>query len=116
MFWSALDQILTDKLSDLVPHYIKVFCECLLHHNEPQFINGSEVRFITSSTEEARKMLKEADIVTDDALLDQRITILNDRCMTKQVPIDIFRQELERKKSKDGDAESTAGKQTKIIP
>ena len=107
MFWSALDQILTDKLSDLVPHYIKVFCECLLHHNEPQFINGSEVRFITSSTEEARKMLKEADIVTDDALLDQRITILNDRCMTKQVPIDIFRQELERKKSKDGDAEST---------
>lgn len=107
MFWSALDQILTDKLSDLVPHYIKVFCECLLHHNEPQFIKGSEVRFITSSTEEARKMLKEADIVTDDALLDQRITILNDRCMTKQVPIDIFRQELERKKSKDGDAEST---------
>ena len=107
MFWSALDQILTDKLSDLVPHYIKVFCECLLHHNEPQFIKGSEVRFITSSTEEARKMLKEADIVTDDALLDQRITILNDRCMTKQVPIDIFRQELERKKSKDGDTEST---------
>ena len=52
-------------------------------------------------------MLKEADIVTDDALLDQRITILNDRCMTKQVPIDIFRQELERKKSKDGDTEST---------
>ena len=106
-FWSALDQILTDKLSDLVPHYIKVFCECLLHHNEPQFIKGSEIRFITNSNEEARKMLNKAAIVTDDTLLGQRITIMNDRCMTKQVPIDIFRKALEGKKSKDGDPEST---------
>lgn len=104
MFWSALDQILTDKLSDLVPHYIKVFCEYLLHHNEPKFIKESEVRFITNSTEEARALLKKADIVTDDKLLDQRITILNDRCMTKQVPIAVFREELAKKE--DGDSES----------
>lgn len=104
MFWSALDQILTDRLSDLVPHYIKVFCEYLLHHNEPNFIKESEVRFITNSTEEARKFLKEADIVTDDKLLDQRITILSDRCMTKQAPIEFFRDQLAEKK--DGDPAS----------
>lgn len=104
MFWSALDQILTDKLSDLVPHYIKVFCEYLLHHNEPTFIKESEVRFITNRTEEAREMMKKADIVTDDNLLDQRITILNDRCMTKQVPISLFREELAKKN--DGDSKS----------
>lgn len=104
MFWSALEQILTDKLSDLVPHYIKVFCEYLLRHNEPEFIRESEVRFITNSTEEAISLLKKADIVSDDVLLDQRITILNSRCMTKQVPISIFRDEL--KKRQDGEIES----------
>lgn len=106
MFWSALDQILADKLIDLVPHYIKVFCECLLHHNEPEFIKSSEVRFIANSTEEARNMLKQADIVKDDTLLGQRITIMNERCMTKQVPISIFREELHGKKDKSGDTES----------
>lgn len=105
MFWSALEQILTDKLSDLVPHYIKVFCECLLHHNEPHFVSGSEVRFITSSTDEARALLKQADIVTDDSLLGERITILNKRAMTKQVPLEKFREALEKNKHKDGDAD-----------
>ena len=105
MFWLALDQILTDKLSDLVPHYIKVFCECLLHHNEPAFIKGSEVRFITNSTDEARKLLKSSNIVTNDELLDQQITILNERCMTKQVPIAIFREKLAEGKD-DRDSES----------
>lgn len=105
MFWAALSQILDDKLSDLVPHYIKVFCECLLHHNEPDFVHGSEVRFITTKTDEARKMLKAADIVADKSLLDKRITILNDRCMTKQIPLCDFREELEKKKSGEGDNE-----------
>ena len=105
MFWLALDQILTDKLSDLVPHYIKVFCECLLHHNEPAFIKGSEVRFITNSTDEARKLLKSSNIVTNDELLDQQITILNERCMAKQVPIAIFREKLAEEKD-DRDSES----------
>ena len=63
------------------------------------------MRFITNSSKEARELLRDADIVTDDALLDQRITILNDRCMTKQVPIQIFREELEKKK--DADSKST---------
>lgn len=103
-FWSALNQILTDKLNDLVPHYIKVFCKYLLHHDEPEFIKGSEVRFISNSTDESRKLLQEANIVANDTLLNQQITILNDRCMTKQVPIKIFLEEIE--KQKDGDEES----------
>ena len=107
MFWSALGQILTDKLSDLVPHYIKVFCEYLLHHNEPNFIKESEVRFISKDTEDARKLLKKADIVTDDTLLSKRITILNKRSMTKQVPIEEFRKELEKKNNTEGDTELT---------
>ena len=96
MFWSALDQILKNQLCDLVPHYIKVFCKNLLLHNEPTFIKGSEVRFVESDTEKARTILRESDVYTKDDLLDKRITILNDRCMTKQVPIDIFCSELDK--------------------
>lgn len=106
MFWSALTQILTDELNDLVPHYIKVFCEYLLHHNEPRFIRESEVKFITNDSEEAKKYLIEADIVKDDSLLSQRITILNHRCMTKQVPINKFREEL-KKEEEDSDPAQT---------
>lgn len=96
MFWLALNQILNNQLCDLVPHYIKVFCKNLLLHNEPIFIKGSEVRFIESDTEKARSLLKESDIYTQDELLDKRITILNDCCMTKQVPIDVFCSALKK--------------------
>lgn len=96
MFWSALDQILKNQLCDLVPHYIKVFCKNLLLHNEPVFVENSEVRFIESETMKARSILKESDVYTKDELLDKRITILNNRCMTKQVPIDIFNSELSK--------------------
>ena len=96
LFWSALDQILTNQLCDLVPHYIKVFCKNLLLHNEPKYIKGSEVRFITSSSEDAQLGLKAASIYTDDTLLDKQITILNDRCMTKQVPLEVFCSELSK--------------------
>lgn len=105
MFWAALSQILTDKLSDLVPHYIKVFCEYLLRHNEPRFIDGSEVRFISGDTNEAQSILKESDIFKDDTLLSERITLLSKRCMTKQVPIDKFRAELLKNKHQGEDAD-----------
>lgn len=105
MFWSALDQILNDKLSDLVPHYIKLFCECLLRHDEPTFIEESEVRFIANNTEDARNLLKKADILTEDALLSQRITIMNSRCMTNQVPIKMFREALGSNKETDASAD-----------
>lgn len=49
-----------------------------------------------SDTEKARTILRESDVYTKDDLLDKRITILNDRCMTKQVPIDIFCSELDK--------------------
>ena len=102
MFWSAIDQILKDQLCDLVPHYIKVFCKNLLLHNEPTFIKGSEIRFVESSTDDARKFLKKSDVYTKEELMDSRITILNDRCMTKQVPIKDFCAALDNDESEDG--------------
>lgn len=109
MFWSALDQILTDKLSDLVPHYIKVFCEHLLHHNEPEFVRESEVRFIANTNEDAQKWLSEAAIVKSDDSLDHRITILSQRQMSKQVPYDEFCKALAEKRSHEEDDDPEDG-------
>ncbi len=103
MFWSALDQILTDKLSDLVPHYIKVFCECLMHHDEPKCIKESEIKFITNSVDDAKSLLTKADIVTDNSFLDCRITILSEHCMSSQTPIEEFRKEVARKEKTEAE-------------
>lgn len=107
MFWSALSRILTDELCDLVPHYVKVFCEHLLHHNEPKFVKESEIRFISNSTEDAKRILKDAINVETDDMLDHRITLMSVRTMSKQAPIDMFCRELDQKKSKDGSSEIT---------
>lgn len=90
MFWLALDQIINNQLSDLVPHYIKVFCKHLLLHSEPNFIKTSELRFIGNRSKKAIKKLKKTDIYTNADLLSQCITIFNKRCMTKQIPYKIF--------------------------
>ena len=107
MFWAALSKILTNDFSDLVPHYIKVFCECLLLHNEPHFIRESEVRFVSNNAEEAKGWLREADICKDDTLLDHRITIMSKRRMSSQVPFKKFREELDNKRRMESDSELT---------
>lgn len=103
IFWSALNRILTDDLSSLVPHYIKVFCIYLLRHNEPRFVN--EIKFITNSTEEALQRLRDADIYKDTNLHNHRITILSKRRMTSQMPISEFREVLVEKQKGYEEAE-----------
>ena len=105
MLWSALQQILEDQLHDLVPHYIKVFCKNLLLHSELTFVQGGEVRFIEAKTEKAREILKKSDVYSKDELLDKRITILNERCMTKQVPLDVFVSELSKTNKQENEYE-----------
>lgn len=51
MFWSALEKILSNELSDLVPHYIKVFCGQLLHHEEAAYVKGSECRIVSDDSQ-----------------------------------------------------------------
>lgn len=94
LFWSALEQIVSDKFPIEAPHYIQVFCKCLLRHDEPQFIRDSEVRFITRSTAEARRLLKGSPIIKQKKQLDKQITIFETRSMSKQLPLKLFRMEL----------------------
>lgn len=96
MFWLALNNILNDQLSDLVPHYIKVFCKNLLLHSEPEYIKESELRFISNSRKKALKKLKKSDVYTKDDLLGKRITILYSRRMTKQIPNKLFKNKCKK--------------------
>lgn len=93
MFWSALEKILSSDLHKLVPHYIQIFCKYLLRHDEPRFIRESEISFVTKSAEEARELLGKSQLATQEDLMDRQITILNIRSMTKQLPLEKFREE-----------------------
>lgn len=98
LLWSSLDLILKNELNELVPHHIKAFCENLLRHNELEFIKDSEVRFISSSEEEAKKFLKESRFYMNLLDSEKHITLLNQRRLTKQVPGDVFERALQEKK------------------
>ena len=100
MFWSALERIISNELSDLVPHYIKTFCKHLLHHDEPQFVRDSEIRLISGDAEEIKKYLSEAEISRQPDVHSKLITILSQRRMTNQVPYKKFKEEIVKKTSK----------------
>lgn len=99
LFWSAMEQLSGTAGADTVPEYIKIFCKCLLRHDEPTFRRESEVRFVTNSAEEARQLLSEAPIFTDDACLTGQIATLNICTLTKQLPLELFRKVLAEKQA-----------------
>jgi len=94
LFWASLERILSDDLSDLVPHYIKTFCRHLLHHEEPTYVPNSEVRVISNNTSEVREILEGADIVKYPELQDSRITTMSSRRMSGQTPHELFIETL----------------------
>ena len=95
LFWAALEQLLVEDREDPVPEYIRIFCKCLLRHDEPTFRRSEEIRFITNNAEEARALLSKAPIFREDAPL----TTLNIRPLTKQLPLAKFRKALAEKKA-----------------
>ena len=100
LFWSALEQLATEDEAHQVPEYIKIFCKCLLRHDEPTFLRQDEVRFITNNAGEAIKMLASSPIVNDDKLLTQQIATLNVQPITKQLPLEKFQQALIEEKAR----------------
>lgn len=103
MFWAALNRILVNEFSDLVPHYIRIFCMCLLRHNEPAFV--SETRLISNNTEEVRGSLRTADVVKEIDQYGNRMLIMSKRRMTSQMPLAEFQSLLAEKKSNHEEAE-----------
>ncbi len=105
MFWTALKQILSNELRDLVPLHIKTFCEHLLHHNEPEFVRESEIRLVSNDTDEVKKELQKAMICQKEENSSSFITVLSIRQMSKQVPYIEFRELIDKKRSSKGEEE-----------
>lgn len=102
LFWAAMERILSNELSDLVPHYIKAFCEHLLHHDEPEYIKNSEIRIISNKSDTIKEALHDAEIVRKPESQSSVISILSTRTMSKQVPHDEFIAAIKSQNSKDG--------------
>lgn len=101
LFWAALERILSNELRDLVPHYIKTFCEHLLHHNEPTYVANSETRIISNDASEIREILQQTEIIRNPELQNSRILTLSSRGMSNQVPHQEFIDAIQKENSEE---------------
>ena len=85
-FWIALEKILKNELSFLVPEYIRRFCQYLLLHDEPEPAKKYEIRIVSNDQQEIRQRLEKAVICNDADARANWVTIVEKRTMTKQVP------------------------------
>lgn len=112
-FWAALDRILSNELNDLVPHYIKVFCKSLIHHQEPNYIKDSEIRIVSDNEEEIKNELSKSILFTDPKAESSMLTIMSTRCMSSQLPYaDFIAEAKEKQAARDG---SSTGSEQEIL-
>lgn len=97
LFWAALERILSNELSDLVPYYIKTFCSHLIHHNELVYVPDSEIRIISNSEKEIKDSLQKAAIIENEGTRDSHIAILSSRAMSSQTPYQEFIDAIKEK-------------------
>ena len=96
-FWTSLQNLLLNPLADTEPNFIKYFCSQLLHHSELPFVNNSEVKIISADIDEIKRELQSSDTYDRLESWVDVINIFNIRQMSKQVPIEEFENELDKK-------------------
>lgn len=100
-FWASLQNILTNPLKDTEPYFIKKFCEQLLHHNELEFEENSEVKVLDSKLENIRGELISSNYYERLEHWTDRIGLLKMRRISKQIQQEEF-DELIREKVSEG--------------
>ena len=92
MFWNALAKLKNDEQA---PEHIRLFCEYLLRHDEPGVAKEHEIRIVSRvgrGEEEkeiigrVKKRLSESDTYQNHETHREWLTVLENRCMTKQIP------------------------------
>lgn len=92
-FWSSLQKIQDSEFINVLPDFIRELSRKLLNHQELKFVENSECRIISKSSEEIRKaLLESAGDDLDDC--NDRIAILNIRPLTKHVSEKDFKREF----------------------
>lgn len=96
-FWASLQNLLTNPLAGTEPRFIQLFCNQLLRHNELAYVEGSELRLVSSSQKDIVDKIKSAKAYQDFEMWEDKIVLFLERGMTKQAPIERFREAVERK-------------------
>lgn len=93
-FWSSVKNITENPARETFPRYIIRLCENLLHHQELCFIDGSEVKIVSKDESKIKSALEKATISEEH--FDKSITIINEREITKHVPLSEFEEAIKR--------------------
>lgn len=95
-FWSSLQNLINNPLVDTEPYFIKLFCEKLLRHNELEYVEDSEVKYVLPDYSTIKEKLKSSESYK---LLNHsdKFAILLERNMTKQVKNEEFEAYLNSK-------------------
>lgn len=84
-FWASLQNILDNPLKDTEPKIIKFFSEKLLNHTELNYVPGSEVKIVSNDIQEIKDKLFDSDTYKRLSHYDSKITLFNERKMSKQI-------------------------------
>ena len=85
-FWSSIKNIIENPAHQTFPKHILALCRKLLNHQELQYVEGSEYKIVSNNEDEIKKILQESDAYKRVNELDNRISILNIREITKHIP------------------------------
>lgn len=70
-----------------VPKYIRVFCQHLMYHDEPDAAMGHEIRVVSRESARIREELQQSVTFQTAAYHTTWFTVLESRTMTKQMPM-----------------------------
>ena len=93
-FWTALQQVLDNPLSQYIPPFIYTFCAHLLQHEELEYVENSELRMVSNSEEDIRTAIQRSRIYQDMNKWNDKFVIFESRPMTKHAPYDLFMESL----------------------
>ena len=89
-FWGDLQKLLENPLCKTEPKFITHFCRELLHHNELEYEDNSEVRLIDSDADVIREKLQSSLTYERLDSWKDRIAIFSSRAMSKHAPKEQF--------------------------
>ena len=95
-FWSSLQNLLTNPLVATEPQFIRYFCKYLLRHNELEYIDGSEKKYVLQDYRRIKEQIVSSESYKklDE---DNIIGILLERKMSKEIQQDEFETSLQHK-------------------
>lgn len=85
-FWTSIRNIVENPARQTFPQHIIFLCEKLLHHQELSFIDNSEYKIVSNDYLKISEFMKSSKFYKDDSNLDDKVTILSIREMTKHIP------------------------------